>query len=189
MSQPLVACPMSREAEALGRALPHLEVVATGLGIQRSVPSLLARFRRSKPSLLIFTGSASQLDLSLRMRDVVLPEGWLLEPDGPRFSCHAPSLERLRERGLETARAALTLSRPVLKAEQRGELHETTGAVIYDTVSAAVVRVAHTSEVPCITPKIVANTTRSGLTAFWSKLERNLEPLAEYLQRVVEVWG
>ncbi len=179
---------MSREAEALRALLPEcLEVTATGLGIQRSVPWLLARFRREKPELLLFTGSAGQLDLSLELGDLVLPRSWSLEPGGPCFDCHLPSLERLRRAGFPVAAKGLTLARPVAKAEQRRELHASTEAVIFDAVTAAVVRVAATAGVPCLTPKIVANTARSGLTAFWSRLTDNLKPLGGYLEKVVEV--
>lgn len=185
----LIACPMTREADVLRAQLTGREILATGLGIQRTVPALLSRFRRSKPSLLIFTGSAGQLDLGLEMKDLVLPRTWCLEEGPPCFDSPPELLERLETAGFEIAPKGLSLTRPVARARQRRELHERTRAVVFDRVTAAVLRVADTSGVPCVAPKIVANTTRSGLTRFWQRLDENLAPLAEYLERMLEVLG
>lgn len=187
MSRICIACPMRKEAEALSECLgPRQEVVASGLGIKRTLPFLLKRFRSEPPALLIFTGSASQLDLSLEMGDVVLPERWQIE-NGPSFSCHGPTIEILRAAGFATCELGISLSQPVMKAGQRQQLLEETRASIYDSVTAAVLRVAETSEVPCIAPKIVAGTVKSGLMTFWSDLDHHIDPLASYLHKTIEV--
>lgn len=178
---------MGREAEALSKMLaPRFAVVATGLGIRRTIPSLLKLFREEKPDLLVFTGSASQLDLSLKMGDIVLPRQWLLE-DGPGFHSTARILTKLEKAGFTTSDKGLTLLKPVMKAGQRDQLFQQTGASIYDPVTAAVLRVAETEGVECVTPKIVASTTKSGLMTFWGNLDRNISPLARYLERLLEL--
>lgn len=177
----VVACPMSKEAEALQAALAgRFAVHATGLGIKRTVPALLRLFEKEKPSLLLFTGSVGQLDLSLNMGDVVAPASWLFQ-DGPAFDCDADSASKLRGRGWSIAGRGLTLDQAVLKKEVRAALHQSSGAVVYDTVTAAALRICQTSGVPCLTPKIVASTAQSGLLAFWGNLEKNIRPLADCL--------
>ena len=184
----LVACPMEREASVLRGQLGDREVLSTGVGLRRTLPALLKRFRYSKPDLLIFTGSVSQLDLRLSMRDVVLPEAWVLE-DGPTFESDADLLSRLRSAGLQTVPKGLTISKPVMKAEQRSQVFVSTGASVYDSVTAAVLRVAVTEGVACLTPKIVASTAKSGLMSFWGQVDRNLEPLSKYLERIFKILG
>jgi nucleoside phosphorylase len=184
----LVACPMEREASALRGQLGNREVISTGVGIRRTLPALLKRFRHSKPELLIFTGSVSQLDLRLAMRDVVLPEAWVLE-NGPTFRSDVDLLTRLRSAGLQTVPKGLTTPKPVMKAEKRSQVYSTTGASVYDSVTAAVLRVTATEGVPCLTPKIVASTAKSGLMSFWGQVDRNLEPLAEYLETIFKILG
>jgi nucleoside phosphorylase len=187
MNKILIACPMRREAEALTKALgSHRPVIATGLRIKRSVPTLLKRLRSGNPSLLVFTGSVGQLDLNLQMGDVVLPAKWSLE-DGPSFSAHEPTMRRLRDGGFKACDHGLTLDRAVMKAAQRDALCRSQGASVYDSVTAAALRVAETSNVPCITPKIVAGTVKSGLMTFWNQLDRNIQPLADYLSRILDV--
>lgn len=186
MSEVAIACPMSKEAEALSAALPkRCRVLATGLGIKRTVPSLLRMFQRERPSLLLFTGSVGQLDLSLEMGSVVVPAAWSFD-QGPSFDCHPESVAKLRRRGWSIAELGLTLDQAVLKAEKRAALHQSSGAVVYDTVTAAALRVCATAGVPCLTPKIVASTVQSGLLAFWGDLGKNIQPLAQSLLRLMQ---
>jgi nucleoside phosphorylase len=182
----LIACPMQKEASALASALAGRRVLATGLRIRRTVPALLKAFRSDLPSLLVFTGSAGQLDLKLEMGDIVLPERWRLG-DGPGFEADPSTIARLRTEGVETCAWGLTLERAVMKADQRDALFRSTQARIYDSVTAAVMRVAQTSEVPCIAPKIVASTVNSGLMTFWNRLDRHILPLAAYLNRLLGI--
>lgn len=189
VSEVAIACPMSKEADALRAALPdRFLVAATGLGIKRTVPSLLRLFQRQPPSLLLFTGSAGQLDLTLEMGDVVVPAAWRFL-DGPGFDCDPASMEKLRALGWPVAELGLTLDQAVLKADKRVALHKSTRAVVYDTVTAAALRVCGTSGVPCLTPKIVASTVQSGLLSFWGNLEKNIRPLAESLLRLTKDLG
>lgn len=180
----LVACPMKKEAEALRRRLGE-RVLASGLGIKRTVPALLKQFRTERPSMLVFTGSVGQLDLTLTMGDVVVPAAWRIE-NGPRFDCDPTLLSMLRAKGWRIADLGLTVERPVMRAQHRSSQHAATGACVYDTVTAAVLRVCQTSQVPCLTPKIVASTVNSGLTAFWNRLDSNIAPLAEAIERLLK---
>ena len=183
----LIACPMKREAEALQRCIGNcVEVTATGVGVKRSVPFLLRIFREARPSLLIFTGSASQLDLSLHISDIVMPREWLFE-NGRCTACHAGLLKRVQSSGWPTVARGVSLDRPVLKAAQRKSLFESTGGAVYDSVTAAVLRIAHTEGVPFLAPKIVSHTVGSGLTAFWNRLDRNIAPLGQYLRKLLEL--
>ena len=134
--QVLIACPMKKEAEALQGCIGSpVEVTATGIGVKRSVPFLLRIFREARPSLLIFTGSASQLDLTLQMSDIVMPREWCFE-NGRCTPCDAGLLKRLRAGGWPTVARAISLDRPVLKAAQRKSLFESTGGAVYDPVTA-----------------------------------------------------
>ncbi len=187
--QVLIACPMKKEAEALQGCIGSpVEVTATGIGVKRSVPFLLRIFREARPSLLIFTGSASQLDLTLQMSDIVMPREWCFE-NGRCTPCDAGLLKRLRAGGWPTVARAISLDRPVLKAAQRKSLFESTGGAVYDPVTAAVLRIAQTEGVPFLAPKIVNHTVGSGLTSFWNRLDRNIAPLGEYLRELLELVG
>ncbi|MFQ5740129.1 MAG: hypothetical protein ACE5JX_14075 [Acidobacteriota bacterium] len=184
----LIASPMRKEAAALKGLLEGTyEVVGTGLGIDRTVPFLLKRFRLERPSLLIFSGSANSLDVGLEMGDIVFPRNWCIQ-QGPCFESDRQLIDSLVERGWNIGGMGLTVPHSLLSPRQRGALYQSTGACIYDTVTAAVLRLAETSSVPCLTPKIVATTARSGIMTFWTRLENHLEPLAEYLLRLVEDW-
>ena len=178
---------MNKEAEALQKCIgSSVEVTATGVGVRRSVPFLLRVFRESRPSLLIFTGSASQLDMTLHMSDIVMPREWCFE-NGRCTACDAGFLKRVQSSGWPTVARGISLDRPVLKAAQRESLFESTGGVVYDSVSAAVLRAAHTEGVPFLAPKIVSHTVGSGLTTFWNRLDRNIAPLGEYLSKLLEL--
>ena len=180
---------MKNEAEALQRCIGSpVEVTATGIGVKRSVPFLLRIFREARPSLLIFTGSASQLDLTLHIGDIVMPREWCFE-NGRCTPSDAGLLKRLQAGGWPTVARGISLDRPVLKAAQRKSLFESTGGAVYDSVTAAVLRTAQTEGVPFLAPKTVNHTVGSGLTSFWNRLDRNIAPLGEYLRRLLELVG
>lgn len=187
MKDTLIACPMRKEADALRRRLPvypGLEVLASGIGIKRSLPVLLQRFRSAPPSLLIFTGSVSQLNPELDYRQVVLVRKWMLENSPTSFETSPP--EDLDLSGeITELEFGLSITRPVMKPEERKAVFAERGAEVYDSLTAAVVRVAQTSQVPVVTPKIVANTLDSGIMAFWSRLEENIQPLVNYLNNLL----
>ena len=182
----VIACPMRKEAEALEALLGEgTPVLATGLGVKRTLPSLLKLFRLERPSLLVFTGSASQLDLSLPFGTVLVPGRWCFE-NGRCFAT-APLPERIGpQAGWVSVPQGLTVNRPVVKAQHRRRLHEELQASLFDSVTAAVVRLCETEQVQCATPKILANTVDSGLTRFWNDLEANLHPLAEGLRALLD---
>ncbi len=183
----VIACPMHKEAVAieamLGRDVP---VLGTGLGVKRSIPVLLKVFNSKKPSMLVFSGSVSQLDPSLVFGSVVVPKAWCFENGR---SIPAESLPKgIGEiPGWTEVERGLTVNRPAIKAAHRQLLFEEQKASVFDSVTAAVVRLCSAEGVPCITPKIVANTVDSGLTLFWRNLESNLEPLVEGLKEFLKV--
>ena len=178
---------MKKEVEVLQRCIGSpVEVTATGIGVKRSVPFLLRIFREARPSLLIFTGSASQLDLTLHMSDIVMPREWCFE-NGRCTPCDAGILKRLQAGGWPTVARGISLDRAVLKAAQRKSLFESTGGAVYDSVTAAVLRTAQTEGVPFLAPKTVNHTVGSGLTSFWNRLDRNIAPLGEYLRKLLEL--
>ena len=188
MKRILVACPMTREADMLRVLLGEregLEVTASGIGIKRTLPLLLRRLREDPPDLLIFTGSVTQLNTALAYRQVVLPLRWTLEPGGPCFDCSVEPDLILADAVVPIA-LALSISRPVMRSQQREQLFSETGAEVYDSVTAAVVRIAGTSQVPVVTPKIIANTVDSGLMTFWGQLELSITPLVDYLSAILE---
>jgi len=188
MKRILVACPMTREADMLRHLLGErdgLEVTASGIGIKRTLPLLLRRLREDPPDLLVFTGSVTQLNPALSYRRVVLPGSWTLEPGGPTFQCSVvPGL--ILAESVVPIGLALSISRPVMRPQQREQLFAETGAEVYDSVTAAVIRIAGTSQVPVVTPKIIANTVDSGLMTFWGQLELSITPLGDYLSAILE---
>ena len=183
----IIACPMHKEAVAIESMLGQdVQVLATGLGVKRSIPALLKVFKDKKPSMIVFSGSVGQLDPSLDFGSVVVPKAWCFEngrsiPTGP-----LPKGIGQRAEWTEVERG-LTINRPAIKAADRKFFFEEKKASIFDSVTAAVVRLCSTEGVSCITPKIVANTVDSGLTLFWRNLESNLEPLVEILEEFREI--
>lgn len=187
MGLTVVACPMKKEAAVLNEQIGEKSrIVATGVGIKRTVPRLLQIFREARPELLIFTGSVSQLDLNLKTGDVVDAREWCFE-NGHCTTCDVRLLETLDGSGYSIINRGLSLDRPVLKGAERARLYEATGAGVYDSVTAAALRTAQTEGIPCLAPKIVAHTVGSGLTSFWVNLDRNLAPLARHLSELLEV--
>jgi len=117
-----------------------------------------------------------------------MPRQWCFE-NGSCTSCDAGLLSRLERAGVALVATGLSLDRPVLKAPQRKLLFESTGGVVFDSVTAAVVRAAASEGVRCLTPKIVGHTVGSGLSTFWNQLDRNIAPLSDYLQRLLLLLG
>lgn len=176
---------MKKEAEGLRRHLIRgIEVQVTGIGARRTQSDLQEFFHRQRPSLLIFTGTAGQLDPALELGEIVFPEAWRVE-GGPVYSCHPGLVERLRERGWKVSGLGLTVSSPVIRPHKRRELFERTGARICDMEAAVTLEVAARHQVPVLAPKIVADTASSGIFAFWSRLDANLKLLAAYLEELL----
>ncbi len=178
---------MKKEANALEKHFGNeIRVVATGIGIKRTVPKLLQIFRKSRPKLLIFTGSVSQIDLKLKRGDVVYTREWCFE-NGHCTSCDSWVLERLNFSTCSIIKRGISLNRPVLKASERVRLFKSTGAAVYDSATAAVLRTAQSEGIACLTPKIIAHTVGSGLTSFWVDVDQNMKPLANNLSDLLKV--
>jgi len=187
MSELLIACALKKEERGLSRILStQHRLLVTGLGVDRTLHTLERTFEEWKPSCLVFTGMAGQLDPSLELGEVVLPAEWELE-SGTRFSVDSELLGRLRSLNWEVAGKGLTVSAPVVSRKKRLQLHERTGARVCDMESAAAMMIAASYEIPCLAPKVVSDTADSGLLAFYRHFDRNIRSLAEYLIRLIEI--
>jgi len=185
----LVAGAMEREVSTLQSLLKcDCLFLVTGVGTSKTERSLHQYFRSKLPSCLIFTGNAGQLDPTLQLGQVVLPEEWCLE-DGSCFRVNRGLAERLRKQNWKFSRRGITVSTPVLRKKSRLSLHERWGAQICDMESAAAIKVALAYGVPCLAPKIVSDTADSGIRAFWSRFEEHMMELAGYLDRLITLIG
>jgi nucleoside phosphorylase len=184
----LIACALKKESSALrGRLGLDCQFLVTGLGARRTSQSLQKQFESHVPSLLIFTGTAGQLDPALELGEVVLPEEWCLE-DGACFSMDAEIISALRESGnVKISGRGLTVSTPVVRAKSRRALYQKHGAHICDMESAIALKLANKHAVPCLAPKIVSDTAGSGLSAFWKSFDSNMDVLAGYVENLVRV--
>jgi nucleoside phosphorylase len=182
----LIACALKRESTALQERLQvNCRFLVTGLGARRTRKSLEETCQSEPPSLLIFTGTAGQLDPSLGMGQVIFPQKWCLE-DGSCFSADVQLTSLLRDRdGWEIEGCGLTVSSAVLRAKSRLALYRKCGARICDMESAVALQVASRHGVPCLAPKIVSDTAQSGMSAFWKEFDSNMDQLAKYLDRLI----
>jgi len=186
----LIACALKKESSALRERLElDCQFLVTGLGARRTERTLQKQFESHVPSLLIFTGTAGQLDPALKMGKVLLPQEWCLE-DGACFPIDAGIASALRVSGkVEISGRGLTVSIPVVRAKSRRVLYLEHGAHICDLESAVVLEVARKHSVPCLAPKIVSDTAGSGLSAFWKSFDRNMDILARYVEELVSCVG
>ena len=185
-SELLVACALKQESTALqGRLQVDCRFLVTGLGAHRTRKSLESAFQSEPPSLLIFTGTAGQLDPSLGLGQVVFPQEWCLK-DGSCFPADAELTSLLREGdGWEIEGCGLTVSTAVLRAKSRLALYRKFGARICDMESAFALQVASRYGVPCLAPKIVSDTAQSGISVFWREFDSNMDQLAKYLDNLI----
>ena len=197
----LVACALKRECSVLRRELivspsagpkpaPRLDFLVTGIGVVRTEQSLYRYLsdNRSDICLVIFTGTAGQLDPSLRMGETVCPQSWALTT-GEEFEVGVPVIDELRARGIEVAGRGLTVTRPVLRASARAGHFRETGARICDMEAAGALRIAAVCGVPCMAPKVVSDTADSSALAFWTHFEPNMIRLGEYLKQLLAALG
>lgn len=140
---------------------------------------------RDPPELLIYTGTAGQLDPALKMGEILLPEEWCLE-DGPCLAVDALWAGRLRAKGWEVAGRGLTVRMPVVRAKTRSALHQRYAARICDMEAAVALDVAAKYAVPCLAPKVISDTAASGLLAYWTQFEENMDRLAGYLKKLIQ---
>ncbi len=163
--------------------------LVTGLGAHRTRKSLEVTLQSELPSLLIFTGTAGQLDPILRIGQVVFPQEWCLE-DGSCFPADAELTSILRDGdGWEIEGRGLTVATAVVRARSRRALYGKSGARICDMESAIALQVASRHGVPCLAPKIVSDTAQSGISAFWREFDSNMDQLAKYLDRLIASLG
>ena len=187
MGECVVACAMKKESkilrDRLGAGVTHL---VTGLGMNRTRATLVDYFRKQRPSILVFTGTAGQLDPGLKMGEVVFPERWRLQTGGC-FEADPALVAFLRERQVQISGAGVTVRIPVIKKQDRERLFRSQGAAICDMESAAVLEVARTHGVPAIAPKVVSDTAETGILGFRREFEANLIRLGEYLDGLLRI--
>jgi len=161
------------------------EFLVTGLGVDRTLRTLELALEQRSPSILVFTGMAGQLDPTLELGDVILPEEWKLE-SGTAFRVDQRLADFLGTSGWDVSSTGLTVSSPVVSRKRRLRLYEETGARICDMESAAAMMIADSYEIPCLAPKVVSDTADSGLLAFYREFDRNVGLLAEFLDRLLK---
>ena len=183
----VVACAMKKESkilrERLGTRCAHL---VTGLGMNRTRATLESYLRTRSPSILVFTGTAGQLDPGLRMGDVVFPERWCLQTGGC-FESDPALVAFLRERGVRISGAGVTVRIPVIKKQDRERLFRSRGASICDMESAAVLELARSHGVPAVAPKVVSDTAETGILGFRREFEANVTRLSRYLDGLLRI--
>lgn len=187
MGECVVACAMKKESkilqDRLGAGFTHL---VTGLGVKRTRATLEAYFRTQRPSILVFTGTAGQLDPGLKMGDVVFPERWCLQTGGC-FEANPALVAFLRTRRVRISGAGVTVRIPVIKKQDRERLFRSRGASICDMESAAVLEVARTHGVPAVALKVVSDTAETGILGFRREFEDNLIRLSHYLDGLLRI--
>jgi len=182
----LVACALKKEARGLRDCLePGIRMVVTGLGVDRTLHTLEEVFDRKRPSLLVFTGMAGQLDPGIQLGEFVFPTAWALE-GGSRFESDAEVLGFLRSAGWTSEGLGLTVRSPVVKAASRLRIFEQVGARICDMESAAALMICRAYEVPCLAPKIVSDTADSGMLAFYRHFSGNIARLGSEIDRLID---
>lgn len=187
MGDCVVACAMKKESkilqERLGTGCTHL---VTGLGMNRTRATLESCFRTGRPSVLIFTGTAGQLDSGLKMGDVVFPGRWCLQTGGC-FEADPALVAFFRKHGVRISGAGVTVRMPVIKKQDRERLYRSQGASVCDMESAAVLEMARRYGVPAVAPKVVSDTAETGILGFRREFETNLARLSEYLNGLLRI--
>jgi len=182
----LVACALRRETDSVRRVLPaSLDFLTTGIGSRQASKVLTRRLQRFPPSVLLFTGTAGQLDPACPMGTVVCPETWMVEEQGSARVSET-LIGPLKGRGWEIAGCGLTVSLPVLRASSRLELFHRTGAPICDMEAGAALQVAESLGIPALAAKVVSDSGDCTFIDFFRNLNRNLDALGVYLQRLVK---
>ena len=182
----LIACALEKELAALkGRLKGDCQFLATGLGAQKTYYTLKKHLRGARPSILLFTGTAGQLDPSLRLGQIVFPAEWCFQR-GPCFSADIRLASILKKQGWTIEGRGLTVRSPVLKKKSRELLFRKFGALACDMESAAALQVATEHQLSCLAPKIISDTANSGMIKFWTEFENNMNLLAQYLEELLK---
>ena len=183
----LIGCALKKEAAELRKKLGfNYPIEITGLGPDRTLRNLEESFERLKPDALIFTGVAGQLNPECELGQILYPETWCLE-SGTRFSVEPRFKSLLVERGIPIEGTGITIRKPVVREDARLKLHAKTGASICDMESAAAMMIASSFGIPCIAPKIISDTSRSGMLGFYLHFARNMEKMARETAALAEI--
>ena len=182
----LIACALEKELTALkARLKGDYQFLVTGLGAQKTYHTLKKYLSGARPSLLLFTGTAGQLNPSLRLGQVVFPAEWCFQ-HGPCFSADIRLANTLKKQGWVIEGRGLTVRFPVLKKKSRVLLFRKFGALACDMESAAALQVATEYQLSCLAPKIISDTANFGMSKFWTEFENNMNRLAQYLEELLE---
>ncbi len=180
----LIACALKQELVCLKERLRgKVSFLVTGLG-QRTQSALGPYLARHQPDLLIFTGTAGQLDPLLKLGQVLFPERWCFE-NGNCYQTDQRLVKRLRRAGWDVRGQGLTVSTPVISPPSRLRLFHQFGTQLCDMESAHALQVASQYGVPCLAPKVISDTSDQGLLDYWVGLEDNLKNLADYLREMI----
>jgi nucleoside phosphorylase len=182
----LIACGLRKEAGFLRPLFPGLAIITTGIGRRATRRTLEDRFRKNPhPRILLFTGTAGQLDPELAMGAVLCPEEWITE-EGTAQRVRPALVGFLGERGRRVEGRGITVSFPVLRAAARARLHADTGARICDMEASEALAVSTSFGVPAVAVKVVSDTEDTSPFAFWRYFERNMQLLAVELEKVIK---
>ena len=183
----VIACALKKEAGYLRKTIGfkyHVEV--TGLGPDRTLKNLEAYFDHASPSALIFTGVAGQLNPDFKLGQIVYPAAWCLE-SGTRFEVAPPLKDHLSRQGIAVEETGITVRKPVVREKNRLKLFKETGASICDMESAAAMMIADSYGIPCIAPKIISDTGKSGMLDFYRHFDKNMQMMAEETFRLASI--
>lgn len=182
----LIACALKKEVKALREHLrTDHQLISTGLGTDRTLKSLEGHLERFRPALVVFTGMAGQLDPSLKLGDLVVPERWRFE-SGDEFPVAESLILGLRARGWTIEGTGVTVRAPVVRQAQRLKIFRETGSRICDMESAAVLMICRSFDVQCISAKVISDTADSGMLAFYRHFQRNVRILGEKIDQLAE---
>lgn len=180
----IIACAMKKEAKGLRKHLgDEYAVVVTGMGPDRTLANLEQVFESAKPSVMVFTGMAGQLDPRVELGQFVFPETWKFE-SGTEFNVEPFVRNYLRGLGWDISGTGVTVRSPVARKQHRRRLYEKSGAKVCDMESAAAMMIAKAYGVKCVAPKVVSDTAKSGMLALYRYFDRNVEILAERIKEL-----
>lgn len=181
----LIACALKKEAKVLREALGlPAQILVTGLGTDRTLNTLERTFEQGVPKVLLFTGMGGQLDPELALGDFVFPRTWRFE-SGTGFDVPQSLADSLTALGYPIEGVGITVRRPVVRAAARLRLFTEEGARICDMESAAAMMISSSYKIPCLAPKVISDTKDSGMLAFYSSFNKNIERLAESLAPLI----
>ena len=178
---------MHKELELLRTSLPkQLQFLRTGLGWRGSYQRLQKKIQNNPPRIVIFAGTAGQLNPTLTSGQVVFPEKWCFL-DGRCYRQSSIVSEHLISSGFAPQGAGLTVKSPVFTKEKRSFLYQKTGALICDMESAGVLFQAQKLQIPAVAIKVVSDTADSGISGYWNDFNENLRLLGNYLGEVIKI--